>query len=81
MTMKFRERKRKGREKMACAKNEYKVEIRSVELLENLSQTVVDDLASSLVGIMREFYDNPENERRFQEWQRTQREVEAKSVV
>lgn len=66
---------------MACAKNEYKVEIRSVELLENLSQTVVDDLASSLVGILREFYDNPENERQFQEWQRAKKEAAVKDTV
>lgn len=66
---------------MACAKNEYKVEIRSVELLENLSQTVVDDLASSLVGILREFYDNPENERQFQEWQRAKQEAAVKDIV
>lgn len=66
---------------MACAKNEYKVKIRSVELLENLSQTVVDDLASSLVGILREFYDNPENERQFQEWQRAKQEAAVKDIV
>ena len=66
---------------MACAKTEYKVEIRSVELLENLSQTVVDDLASSLVGILREFYDNPENERQFQEWQRAKQEAAVKDIV
>lgn len=66
---------------MACTKNEYKVEIRSVELLENLSQTVVDDLASSLVGILREFYDNPENERQFQEWQRAKQEAAVKDIV
>lgn len=66
---------------MACTKNEYKVEIRSVEVLENLSQTVVDDLASSLVGILREFYDNPENERQFQEWQRAKQEAAVKDIV
>lgn len=66
---------------MACAKNNYKVEIRSVEPLENLSQTVVDDLASSLVGILREFYDNPENERQFQEWQRAKQEAAVKDIV
>ena len=66
---------------MACAKNNYKVEIRSVEPLENLSQTVVDDLASSLVGIQREFYDNPENERQFQEWQRAKQEAAVTDIV
>lgn len=46
-----------------------------------LSEDQIDMLARPLVHIIAAFFEDPENERQFQEWQRTQRAVEAKSVV
>lgn len=38
----------------------------------NLSDAQVKDLARPLVGIIEAFYQNPENEKGFQEWLQTQ---------
>ena len=41
-----------------------------------LTEGMIDDLARPLVDILQEFYADPDNEKAFQEWQRSKRSGE-----
>lgn len=46
-----------------------------------LSEDQIDMLARPLVHIIAAFFEDPENERQFQEWQRAKQEAAVKDIV